>query len=53
MRVRLRISTSHTINSQSTHLTPGGTVLKESDDLVILGVTFHGKMTFEKDHDFS
>ena len=26
----------------------GGTVLKESDDLVILGVTFDSKMTFEK-----
>ena len=29
-------------------LTIGGTVLKESDDLVILGVTFDSKMTFEK-----
>ena len=28
--------------------TIGGTVLKESDDLVILGVTFDSKMTFEK-----
>ena len=27
--------------------TIGGTVLKESDDLVILGVTFDSKMTFE------
>ena len=26
----------------------GGTVLKESDDLVILGVTFDSKMTFEE-----
>ena len=26
----------------------GGTVLKKSDDLVILGVTFDSKMTFEK-----
>ena len=26
----------------------GGTVLKESDDLVILGVTFDTKITFEK-----
>ena len=26
----------------------GGTVLKESDDLVIFGVTFDSKMTFEK-----
>ena len=28
--------------------TIGGTVLKESDDLVILGVTFGSKMTLEK-----
>ena len=33
---------------QSPLLTIGGTVLKESDDLVILGVTFDSKMTFEK-----
>ena len=30
---------------QSPALTIGGTVLKESDDLVILGVTFDSKMT--------
>ena len=29
-------------------LTIGGTVLKESDNLVILGVVFDSKMTFEK-----
>ena len=29
-------------------LTIGRTVQKESDDLVILGVTFNSKMTFEK-----
>ena len=29
-------------------LTIGGTVLKESNDLVILGVTFDSKMTFAK-----
>ena len=29
-------------------LTIGGTVLKESDDLVILGVTFDYNVTFEK-----
>ena len=29
-------------------LTIGGTVLKETDDLVILLVTFDSKMTFEK-----
>ena len=32
-----------------TPLTIGGTVLKESDDLVILGVTFDSKLSFEKD----
>ena len=39
---RLRI-----IHPQPTKLTLDGTVLKESDDLVILGVTFDAKMTFE------
>ena len=33
---------------QSPPLTIGGTVLKEPDDLVILGVTFDFKMTFAK-----
>ena len=32
----------------SSPLTLDGTVLKESADLVILGVTFDAKMTFEK-----
>ena len=36
------------MHPQSPPLTIGGTVLKESDDLVILGVTFDLKMTFEK-----
>ena len=36
------------MNPQSPPLTIGGTVLKESDDLVMLGVTFDSKMTFEK-----
>ena len=36
------------MHPQSPALTIGGTVLKESDDLVILGVTFDSKMTFEK-----
>ena len=36
------------MHPQSLSLTIGGTVLKESDDLVILGVTFDSKMTFEK-----
>ena len=42
------VSRSQTINPQSPPLTIGETVLKESDDLVILGVTFDSKMTFEK-----
>ena len=33
---------------KSTTLTICGTILKESDDVVILGVTFDTKMTFEK-----
>ena len=33
---------------QSPPLTISGTVMKESNDLVILGVTFDSKMTFEK-----
>ena len=36
------------MHPQSLPLTIGGTVLKESDDLVIMGVTFDSKMTFEK-----
>ena len=39
---------SRTMHPQSPPLTIGGTVLKESDDLAILGVTFNSKMTFEK-----
>ena len=44
----MTVSRSRTMNPQSPALTKGGTVLKESDDLVILGVTFDSKMTFEK-----
>ena len=36
------------MHPQSPALTIGGSVLMESDDLVILGVTFDSKMTFEK-----
>ena len=36
------------MHPQSPQLTIGGTVLTESDDLVILGVTFDSKLTFEK-----
>ena len=36
------------MHPQSTPFIIGGTVLKKSDDLVILGVTFDSKLTFEK-----
>ena len=36
------------MHPQSPALTIGGTVLKQSDDIVILVVTFYCKMTFEK-----
>ena len=36
------------MHPQSPPLTIGRTVLKEPDDLVILGVAFDSKMTFEK-----
>ena len=42
------VSRSRTIHPQSTTLTLDGIVLKESADLVILGITFDAKMTFEK-----
>ena len=42
------VSRSCTMHPQSPSLTIGGAVLEESDDLVILGVTFDSKMTFEK-----
>ena len=42
------VSRSRTMHPQSPTLTIGRTVLEESDDLVILGVTFDSKMTFEK-----
>ena len=44
------VSRSLTLHPQSSPLTIGRTVLKESDDLVILGETFDSKMTFEKHH---
>ena len=40
------VSRSCTMHPQSPALTIGGTVLMESDDLVILGMTFDSKMTF-------
>ena len=51
MRVRqmtMIVSRSRTMHPQSPPLTIGGTVLKESDDLVLLGMTFDSKMIFEK-----
>ena len=42
------VSRSRTMRPQSPALTIGGTVLKESDDLVVLGVTFDSKTIFEK-----
>ena len=39
------VSRFRTMHPQSPPLTIGGTVLKESDDPVILGVTFDSKMT--------
>ena len=42
------VSRSRTMDPQSPAFTIGGIVLSESDDLVILGVTFDSKMTFEK-----
>ena len=42
------VSRSCTIHPQSPALTIRGAVLKESDDLVILGVTFDSNMTFEQ-----
>ena len=44
----MTVSRSRTVYPQLTPLTLDGTVLKESADLVILGVTFDAKMTFEK-----
>ena len=42
------VSRSRTVHPQSLPLTIGGTVLKESNDLVILRVTYDSKMTLEK-----
>ena len=42
------VSRSRTMHPQSPPLTIDGTVLKESDDLDILGATFDSKLTFEK-----
>ena len=42
------VSRSRTVHPHLTPLTLDGTVMKESADLVILGVMFDAKMTFEK-----
>ena len=42
------VSRSRTVHPQLTPLTLNGTVLKESADLVILGVMFDAKITFEE-----
>ena len=42
------VSRSRTMHPQSPAITIGGNVLKESDDHVILGVTFDSPMTFKK-----
>ena len=42
------VSRSRAMHPQSPPLTIDGTVLKESDDLDILGMTFDSKLTFEK-----
>ena len=44
----MTVSKSRTIHPQSPPLAIGGTVLKESDDLVLLGVPFDSKMIFGK-----
>ena len=42
------VSRSRTMQPQSPALTIDGTVLKESDNLDIIGVTFNSKLIFEK-----
>ena len=42
------VSRSRTMHPQSPPLPIDGIVLKESEDLDILGVTFDSKLTFEK-----
>ena len=46
--ISLIVSRSRTMHPQSPPLIIDGTVLKESDDPDILGVTFDSKLTFEK-----
>ena len=44
------VSRSYTMHPKSPALTIEGTVLKGSDDFVIVDVTFDSKITFEKHH---
>ena len=44
----MTVSTSRTMHPQTPPLTIAGTVLKKSDDIDILGVTFDSKVIFEK-----
>ena len=44
----MTVSRSRTMHPQSPPLTIGGTFLKESDDLFILGVAFDCNITFEQ-----
>ena len=46
-RKTMIVSRSRTVHPQLTPLTLYGTVLKESADLVLFGVTFDAKMTVE------
>ena len=48
MTKTMTVSRSRTVHLRLTPLTLDETVLKGSADLVILGVTFDAKMTFEK-----
>ena len=44
------VSRSRTMSPQSNSLTPGRTVLMESDDLDILGKTFDHKITYNNNN---
>ena len=44
----LIVSRSRSMHPQSPPFAIGGTALKESDDLVIFGMSFNSKLTFEK-----
>ena len=48
MTKTMEVSRSLTMRPQSPPLTIGVTILMESDDLVILGVTFDSKLTFDE-----